>query len=344
MSAGAVPPEPSSGKLHPCLNSAHTKPQDDPSGASMMGLATCTVWAGGELVELRLCPEGKYGAPAVGGGKRGQVATVQSFASRRRMGQFLGKLRSDAVPAFVTLTIPDTCCPAPKGNPASEDQAAVMGLADIMAALQKRFKRQWPDGALIWKREHHASGVPHFHMLVWLNTGKTLAWEVLLLQRWMRPVWSELLGVKSRVEADAARDCKTVKHYASGYLWRGKGYQLDAQGVHWGDWWGKWNPSGLPFGEPVVVQGSESMYWGTVRAAGRAGYRGKRPRANQPTARLLAKGDNMEWARLAVNAGGTHQPSQVTPVGGSRRVRVGVAGAVAPSITAVGSTVQTQGI
>ena len=344
MSAGAVPPEPSSGKLHPCLNSAHTKPQDDPSGASMMGLATCTVWAGGELVELRLCPEGKYGAPAVGGGKRGQVATVQSFASRRRMGQFLGKLRSDAVPAFVTLTIPDTCCPAPKGNPASEDQAAVMGLADIMAALQKRFKRQWPDGALIWKREHHASCVPHFHMLVWLNTGKTLAWEVLLLQRWMRPVWSELLGVKSRVEADAARDCKTVKHYASGYLWRGKGYQLDAQGVHWGDWWGKWNPSGLPFGEPVVVQGSESMYWGTVRAAGRAGYRGKRPRANQPTARLLAKGDNMEWARLAVNAGGTHQPSQVTPVGGSRRVRVGVAGAVAPSITAVGSTVQTQGI
>lgn len=38
------------------------------------------------------------------------------------------------------------------------------------------------------------------------------------------------------------------------------------------------------------------------------------------------------------------QPSQVTPVGGSRRVRVGVAGAVAPPITAVGSTVQTQGI
>lgn len=302
MNAGAVPPEPSSGKLNPCLNSAHTKPEDDPSGESMVGLATCTVWAGGELVELRLCPEGKYGAPAVGGGKRGRVSTVQSFASRRRMGQFLGKLRSDAVPAFVTMTLPDKCCPSPDG------------LADVLSALQKRFKRQWPGGALVWKREHHASGVPHFHMLVWLNTGKTLAWEVLQLQRWMRPVWSELLGVKSRVEADAARDCKTVKHYASGYLWRGKGYQLDAQGIHWGDWWGKWNPSGLPFGEPVVTTGPTSMYWGAKRAARRAGYRGKRPRANQPTARFLAKGDNMEWARLAVNAGGTRRPSSITTV------------------------------
>ena len=298
MRAVPAAPKPSSDKLHPCLNSAHTRPQDDPSGASVVGLSSCIVWAGGELVELRLCPAGKSGAPAVGGGKRGQVSTVQSFASRRNMGQFLGKLRSDSVPVFVTLTIPPSCCPSPGG------------LAGIMAALQRRFKRQWPDGALIWKREHHASGVPHFHMLVWLNTGKSLAWEVLQLQRWMRPAWSELLSVQ--VKVDAAHNSKSVKSYTSGYLWRGKGYQLDAQGVHWGDWWGKWNPGRLPFGEEVVTTGPAPMYHGQSRAAERLGYRGKMPRSNQPTVRFLAKSDNLEWARLAVNAGGTRQPSQVT--------------------------------
>lgn len=302
MSAEAASSEP--GRFgHPSLsNSAHTRTQDGPSGTSMVSRSTCTVWAGGELVELRLCPAGESGAPAVGGGRRGQVSTVQSFPSRRRMGQFLGTLRSDAVPVFVTVTIPRSCCPSPDG------------LADALAALQKRFKRQWPDGALIWKREHHASGVPHYHMLVWLNTGKALAWEVLQLQRWFRPAWSEILSVQARVKVDAARDCKSVKAYTSGYLWRGKGYQLDAQGVHWGAWWGVWNRPGLPYADKVVTTGPVPMHHTGSRAAGRAGYRGKRPRTNQPTVRFLAKHDNMAWARLAVNAGGTREPSQVTTV------------------------------
>ena len=285
-------PEPG-GSGHPSLsNSAHTSTRDGPSGTSMVGPSTCTIWSGGELVELRVCPAGESGAPAVGGGKRGQVATVQSFASRRRMGQELGKLRSDSVPAFVTLTIPRTCCPSPDG------------LADAIAALRMRFTRHWPDAALILKREHHASGVPHFHALVWLNTGKTLAWEVLQLQRWLRPAWSEILSVQARVKVDAARDCKAVKAYASGYLWRGKGYQLDAQGIHWGKWWTIWNREALPYAEPLVITGSPAMFHAVSRSAARAGYRGKMPRTNQPTVRFLAKGDPAEWARLAGLAGG----------------------------------------
>ena len=240
-------------------------------------------------MELRVCPAGESGAPAVGGGKRGQVSTVQSWASRRRMGQFLGTLRSDSVPAFMTITIPQKCCPSPEG------------LADAIAALRKRFMRQWPGAALILKREHHASGVPHFHALVWLNTGKSLAWEVLQLQRWIRPAWSEILSYKGEVivDVDAARDSKTVKHYTSGYLWRGKGYQLDAQGVHWGKWWTVWNRDALPKAEPLVITGSPSMFHAVSRSAARAGYRGKMPRTNQPTVRFLAKHDPAKWADLA---------------------------------------------
>ena len=65
------------------------------------------------------------------------------------MGQFLGTLRSDSVPAFMTITIPQKCCPSPEG------------LADAIAALRKRFMRQWPDAALILKREHHALSLIH---------------------------------------------------------------------------------------------------------------------------------------------------------------------------------------
>lgn len=284
-------PEPGGCGLPSLSNSAHTSTRDGPSGPSR-DRATVTVWNGGELVEARLCPPGESGAPAVGGGKRGKVSTVQSFASRRRMGQFLGKLDSASVPAFVTLTIPRTCCPSPDG------------LAAALAALRMRFLRAFPDAALVLKREHHASGVPHFHALVWLNSGRPLAWEVHQLQRWMRPAWSEILAVQSRVKVDAARDCKAVKHYASGYLWRGKGYQLDAQGVHWGRWWTVWNPDGLPYGERQVITGPDSMFHAVSRAARRAGYRGKHPRTNQPTVRFLAKHAAAEWVRLAGQVAG----------------------------------------
>lgn len=286
-------PEPGGCGSPSLSNSAHTSTRDGPSGPSR-GRATVTVWGGGELVEARLCPPGESGAPAVGGGKRGKVSTVQSFASRRRMGQFLGKLDSASVPAFVTLTIPKTCCPSPDG------------LAEALAALRMRFTRAFPGASLVWKREHHASGVPHFHALVWLNSGRPLAWEVHQLQRWMRPAWSEILAVQSRVKVDAARDSKAVKHYASGYLWRGKGYQLDAQGIHWGKWWGSWNPDGLPYGQVQVITGPDSMFHAVARAARRAGYRGKHPRTNQPTVRFLAKHSPAEWSRLAgLVAGGS---------------------------------------
>ena len=316
MKAGPEAPEPRPGDSPSLSNSAHTSTRDGPSGTSAVDRATCTIWKGGELVELRRCPAGESGAPAVGGGKRGQVSTVQSFASRRRMGQELGKLDSESVPAFVTLTIPRSCCPSPKG------------LAEAMAALRMRFLRAFPDASLFWKREHHASGVPHYHALVWLNSGQSLAREVLQLQRWMRPAWSEILAVQSRVKVDAARDSKAVKSYTSGYLWRGKGYQLDAQGIHWGKWWGVWNPDGLPYAECQVITGPDAMYHAVSRAAGRAGYRGKRPRTNQPTVRFLAKGDNAEWARLSAMARGNAEGDiQFPPVGESRRVREGEAGA-----------------
>lgn len=272
-----------------------------------MSRATCTTWAGGELVELRICPAGESGMPLLGGGKRGQVATVQSFASRRRMGQYMGKLNSDSVPAFVTLTIPRSCCPSPDG------------LAEVLRQLRMRFTRRWPDAALIWKREHHASGVPHFHALIWLNSGATLALEVLQLQRWMRPVWSELLGVQSRVKIDPARDAKAVKAYTSGYLWRGKGYQLDAQGIYWGKWWGVWNPAGLPMAVETVTAIPGDVFHSGSRAAERAGYRGKMPRTNQPTVRFLAKHDSGAWARLAVlQADGSTLTVRSAKAGGSR--------------------------
>lgn len=290
-------PEPTGSGFPSLSNSAHTRTLDGPSGTSGVNRSTVTVWRGGELVEVRACPAGESGQPAQGGGKRGLVSTIQSFASRRRMGQFLGTLQSESIPAFITLTIPSWACPTPDA------------LRAAMAALRHRFERAFPDGAAVWKREHHRSGVPHFHLLVWLNTGRPLSWEVLQLRRWLPSAWSEVLTIKARVNVQAARDAKAVKQYASGYLWRGKGYQLDAQGTHWGKWWGKWNVDRLPFAEPVVVQGPASMFHATVRAAGRAGYRGKRRRNGQPTARFLVKHNVDAWAILAERSGGTVQGS-----------------------------------
>lgn len=307
MTSAVEPPRRSLAGRAPSLsNSAHTRSQDGPQGPSSGGRSTVTVWRGGELVEARVCPEGESGQPLRGGGERGKVSTVQSFASRRRMGQFLGKLQGDALPAFVTLTIPPGVCPAPLPDPedGEPDRAT---LPEVLAALRHRFARAFPSGAVVWKREHHRSGIPHFHMLVWLNTGQHLAREVYQLQRWLPGAWSEILTARARVNVQAARNAKAVKHYTSAYLWRGKGYQLDAHGINWGRWWGTWNQDALPYAERVTVQGPPAMYHAAVRVAGRLGYRGKVQRNGQPTARFLAKHGTETWVRHALLSGGEAQ-------------------------------------
>lgn len=273
---------------------SHTGPRPCPENVAV-GPASVTVWKGGETVEARVCPKGESGQPLQGGGRRGQVKTVMSQASKRELARFLGKLNTGAVVLFVTLTIPAKACPPP-------DQ-----LAAIKRCMRKRFERAYPAHGAIWKREHHRSGVPHLHLLIYPPAGSDLRAEVQGLRRWLAGAWSESIGTRSRVAVEAAAKARKVKDYVGSYLWRGKGYQLDAHGVHWGKWWGTWNAQALPHAEPVTVQGPPAMYHAVVRASKRAGYRGRFQRPGQPSAGFLARHDPEPWVRLALANGGMIQ-------------------------------------
>jgi hypothetical protein len=209
-------------------------------------------------------------------------------------------LEQDSVPAFGTLTIPAKLCPDPER------------LSQALAMLRKRFARRYPEAAIVVKREHHRSGIPHFHTLIWLGDGRTLAQWIAELRPWLRQNWAESLGVeRARVGLDHPRDSKAVSHYVSSYLWRGKGYQLDARGVNWGRWWHIWAGPGherlpwsertetdAPAGRSSVQDPGEKFYWRMARAMRRAGYISRPLRRGSRSVRFIAP-KPAEVARLA---------------------------------------------
>ena len=125
------------------------------------------VWDGGGLVELQ--GPGLVGSKRGGGGTRGQVKQF-SDASRLRLMRKLARIRSDALPVFITLTYPDAFIREPKRWKRDLD------------AFVKRVRRFFPGACGFWKLEMKArqSGrnvgqlAPHFHILLW---GVPLRWE-----------------------------------------------------------------------------------------------------------------------------------------------------------------------
>lgn len=126
-----------------------------------------------------------------GGGLRGTVSGF-SRASRKRMIEFMAKVRNQGTMLFLTLTYDDMAWLV-KSDAHHSD----------LEAFRKRFERAYPTWCALWRVEvkTRKSGllighdVPHFHMLIWTNestndpdaTAKAF-WK------WGNIAWHEITG------------------------------------------------------------------------------------------------------------------------------------------------------
>lgn len=126
-----------------------------------------------------------------GGGIRGTVSGF-SKASRKRMIEFMAKVRNQGTMLFLTLTYDDMAWLV-KSDAHHSD----------LEAFRKRFERAYPTWCALWRVEvkTRKSGilegqdVPHFHMLIWTNEQHgdpdrcaALFWK------WGNVAWHEITG------------------------------------------------------------------------------------------------------------------------------------------------------
>ena len=209
--------------------------------------AVCTVWRGGSLVEFATVKDGddaaSDGEASTGkaarllnkrltGGKRGKVRGF-SKASRRRLLKLFARLKGDALPLFVTLTLPD--------GVAHDGQA----LKDkYLRRFKARLARKFPRAAYIWRMEvkRRKSGeqigepVPHVHLVLW---NVPMMPE---LREWLSLTWYECVGsgdpkhLAAGTQVQQASGSRQVKAYAS-KLYAAKDTDdgtIDEQGRAWG--------------------------------------------------------------------------------------------------------------
>lgn len=113
--------------------------------------------------------------PGRGGGKRGVVCGF-SPGSRRRMQRRLAQVSVKAdLPAFITLTIPDSAIDGGYSGSSFEYRLLCERVHGWLDTWLKRLKRELPKAAGIWKMEgkRRLSGVfegklvPHLHLMLW---------------------------------------------------------------------------------------------------------------------------------------------------------------------------------
>ena len=181
-----------------------------------------------------------------GGGLRG---TVKGFSrgSRRRLMSKIAKIdRRAMLPAFVTLTYPDSF-PEPRES------------KKHLKVFVKRLRREFPSAGLIWKLEPQQRGAPHYHLLVW-------GCEVGELRTWVPQNWYEIggggdikhllwhegkLGNGNKHCTQQVHSFRGVWAYAAKYL--GKTFEIagwDSKAV--GRFWAVVSPVNIPFGELQV--------------------------------------------------------------------------------------------
>ena len=202
--------------------------------------AVAVVWRGGSLVEFQTVKDddvepGSEAARVLNkrlGGKRGKVQGF-SVASRRRLLKLFARLRNDALPLFVTLTLPDGV---------AHDGQALKN--KYLRRFKARLSRKFPRAAYIWRMEvkRRKSGeqigepVPHVHLVLW---GVPMTPD---LRAWLSLAWYECVGsgdakhLAAGTQVQAARNSRQVKAYAS-KLYAAKDTDdgtIDEQGRAWG--------------------------------------------------------------------------------------------------------------
>lgn len=170
--------------------------------------------------------------------KRGGIR-IFSQASRRRLMRELAQLRRDKLPAFVTLTYPDSYMHHTEPAEWKRD----------LRAFEHRFRRQFPGGSFVWRLEvvDRKSGSrlgqlsPHYHLLVFgVNYPE--------LRSWVPGAWFEAVGtgdehhLRAGTRVERVNSSRGVMSYASkamGYTMSAElGKTCQAMGVNVGRWWG----------------------------------------------------------------------------------------------------------
>lgn len=173
-----------------------------------------------------------------GSSKRGTIRQF-SRSSRKRMIEFMAKVRYNCSLLFATLTYPDLF---PPDDPECWH--------DDFEAFRRRFERAYPDYRAIWRMElkERLSGenigekAPHFHLIIFLDKYfDEIALPVVCnnFWAWMSNNWSEIAAYEDENHILHGTDCTIVrsrKHayaYVSKYVGKISEDTIDA-GRRWG--------------------------------------------------------------------------------------------------------------
>ena len=200
----------------------------DSTNAHISTAAKLTLSPGGRLAILASPATGRQ---QVGGGRR---AAVQSFSaqSRKRLLQLFAGVDEKAVKqrcVFITLTYPYTW---PK-DPADWH-------ADLEAMLE-RFRRKYPNMAIIWRMELQGRGAPHFHLLCFGY--RFVPWQ------WVKQAWWAIAHDGDVNQGERATDVEKIGSWRKGIMYVSKYMSkasTDALPVGCGRLWGCHNEACLP--------------------------------------------------------------------------------------------------
>jgi len=227
------------------------------SDAASLGLvraAYLTAWPDSRLVKLQLPTFGASEPPKCG--TRGKVNGL-SDESRRRLMMLLHSIeRKAAMPAFVTLTLPDDRLMTP------------IEAKTALQTLFKRWKRRSPRLCAVWRLEAHPErslragvAVPHFHLLVWG------AW---IDRNELSRDWAEVVGapnflahLAAGTKVESIRSFRGVCSYAAKYISKISPVDLGSDA---GRVWGIFNAEALPVGRAVTIKLDVSQMIAVVRA------------------------------------------------------------------------------
>ncbi len=271
--------------------------------------------------------------------------TALSPGSRSRLMQKLGTIDADAPTLFVTLTWPTWAAPDREQWHRPWDR------------WRMRLSRHWPEAAGIWRREYTKRGVVHLHLLVF-NVPMT-AGNVKALRDWTAKAWADSVDapeydkrLRAGTSVEVPRSGRAVSRYIAKYA--AKLADGDGTDRPMGRWWGTFGgetkiPYTLPLDVPLtdaeaVIIRRTMERWLQSKRRKREQVTGRRVKGRPPRprhSRRIYTDNPALWLRLLDSI---REPSQAPPVGASRRVREGEAGALATFSSATRLAVQTQGI
>lgn len=194
-----------------------------------------------------------------GGGIRGNICGF-SRASRKRMIEFMAKVRNYGDMYFVTMTYDDMSWLQKHDDHHSDFEA-----------FRRRFERAFPNFRAIWRVEvkERLSGilkgnnVPHFHLLVFTNrrdSDEDKEANEQGLQAWGVGAWGEILHAENPsfttygFHVNQVRSRKHAYSYVSKYI-----AKMDEDGIEAGRRWGRIGQFDTTSSESLVLSDDEAL-------------------------------------------------------------------------------------